>query len=92
MVEVNVVTFARIKKIIGKKQFLYEAVMIKDLLAKLVEEFGAEFENELFDERGEIRKIYRIMVNARNINLLNGLETELHEGDMIVLMPAIAGG
>ena len=66
--------------------------MVSDLLHKLIKEFGSELEKELFNEQGEIRKIYRIIVNARNINLLNGLETELHEGDMVVLMPAIAGG
>ena len=92
MVEVNVVTFAKIKKIVGKKQFLFEATMVSDLIHKLIKEFGSELEQELFNEQGEIRKIYRIIVNARNINLLNGLETELHEGDMVVLMPAIAGG
>ena len=92
MVEVNVVTFARIKKIIGKKQFPFEAILIKDLIANLILEFGPELEKELFNEKGEIRKIYRIIVNARNINLLDGFETKLQEKDMVVLMPAIAGG
>ncbi len=92
MVKIVVVTFARLKQIIGKKQFDYEATMIKDLIEKLIKEFGPELEQELLNEKGEIRKIYRILVNARNINLLDGFNTELHEDDMVVLMPAIAGG
>ncbi|MCE7741557.1 MAG: MoaD family protein [Candidatus Heimdallarchaeota archaeon] len=92
MVRVNVVTFARLKKIIGKKQFSYEATLVKDLISKLIKEFGLELEQELFNDKGEIRKIYRIIVNARNINLLDGLNTKLCEDDMVVLMPAIAGG
>jgi molybdopterin synthase sulfur carrier subunit len=92
MVEVNVVTFAKIKKITGQKQFPFEATTVENLLSKLTIEFGPEFERELFDEKGEIKKTYRIVVNARNINLLNGLNTELKEDDMVVIMPAIAGG
>jgi len=92
MVKVNVVTFANIKKIIGKKQFTYEAILIKDLISKLIEEFGHELELELFDSNGNIRKMYRVLINARNINLLDGLDTKLNEDDMVVLMPAIAGG
>jgi MoaD family protein len=92
MVSVNVITFANIKKIIGKKQFSYEATFVKDLISKLIQEFGQELERELFNDKGEIRKIYRIIVNARNINLLDGFDTKLCEDDMVVFMPAIAGG
>ncbi|UCH57009.1 MAG: MoaD/ThiS family protein [Candidatus Bathyarchaeota archaeon] len=33
-----------------------------------------------------------ILVNGRNIDLLEGLETSLQDGDEIVLMPPAAGG
>jgi len=92
MVEVNVVTFAKIKQIIGKKQFPFEATTVNDLIVKLCSKFGNELERELLNEQGKIRKNYRIVVNARNINLLDGLDTELKEDDMVVIMPAIAGG
>ena len=52
---IQVITFANIKKIIGKKQFTMEAESVKDLLDKLLEEYGEELKDELFDELGKIR-------------------------------------
>ncbi|MHA1198486.1 MAG: ubiquitin-like small modifier protein 1 [Candidatus Heimdallarchaeaceae archaeon] len=89
---IQVITFANIKKIIGKKQFTMEVESVEDLLDKLLEEYGKELRDELFDELGKIKPIYRIIVNGRNINLLDGFQTKLEDEDMLVLMPAIAGG
>jgi len=33
-----------------------------------------------------------ILVNGRNINLLNGVETALHDGDEVIVLPPTAGG
>ncbi|MHA1690266.1 MAG: ubiquitin-like small modifier protein 1 [Candidatus Heimdallarchaeaceae archaeon] len=89
---IQVITFANIKKIIGKKQFTMEAGSVEDLLDKLFAEYGEELRDELFDDLGKIKPIYRINVNGRNINLLDGFQTKLKDDDMLVLMPAIAGG
>ena len=87
---VQVITFANIKKIIGIKQFTVEANSVEELINKLLEEYGLELRAELFDDKGKIRSIYRIVVNGRNINLLDGFQTKLKDEDMLVLMPAIA--
>ncbi len=92
MSKINVITFANIKRIIGKKHFIMEAESVEDMLNKLLEEYGQELKDELFDELGKIKSMYRIVVNGRNINLLEGFQTKLKDEDMIVLMPAIAGG
>ncbi|MBY9001663.1 MAG: MoaD/ThiS family protein [Candidatus Heimdallarchaeota archaeon] len=89
---INVITFANIKKIIGEKQFTMEAESVEDLLNKLLELYGKELRDELFDKLGKIKSIYRIIVNGRNINLLDGFQTKLKDEDTLVLMPAIAGG
>jgi len=33
-----------------------------------------------------------ILLNGRNIQLLSGVETELHDGDEVVILPPTAGG
>ena len=33
-----------------------------------------------------------VLVNGRNIELLRGLETELMDGDLVVLLPPLSGG
>lgn len=92
MTNIEVITFTKIKEIIGKKKFFYEASSVKNLLDKLFEEFGEILRTEILDINGEIKKHYRIIVNGRNINLLEGFKTILKEGDMVAFMPAIAGG
>ncbi|RLI07030.1 molybdopterin synthase sulfur carrier subunit [Candidatus Bathyarchaeota archaeon] len=33
-----------------------------------------------------------VLVNGRNVNLLGGLDTELRDGDLVVLLPPLSGG
>ena len=92
MPQVKVITFARLRQIIGKKQFTMNAESIEDLLEKLFKEHGKELKKELFDGNGQLKHIYRIVVNGRSITLLDGFKTKLKDNDMVALMPAIAGG
>ena len=92
MSSVNIQTFANIRNIIGKKQFQIQAQTIQDLLYQLFKKYGEILKSELLDAEGNIKLNYHIIVNGRNINLLDGLETELKEGDTVVIIPAIAGG
>ena len=92
VVTIQVMTFSRVTQIIGKKQFDMEADNIEGLLATLVSLYGVSLKQELYDEEGFFKSLYRILVNGRNINLLNGFKTPLHENDLVVIMPAIAGG
>lgn len=41
---------------------------------------------------GELRQFVNVFVGDRNIRSLNGLATSLAEGDVIVIVPAVAGG
>ncbi len=92
MAKIKLVTFAKVKQIIGVKQRELEASFIEDLITKLLDEFGVILKEELFDNEGKLRSIYRIIVNGRNINLLDGFQTKLKDDDMVVIMPAVAGG
>lgn len=51
---------------------------------EFIEAVGRPFE----DESPKVR----ILVNGRDIDFLNGPETELKDGDTVVLFPPIAGG
>ncbi len=92
MAEITVVTFAKVKQIIGEKQIIFKADTIEDLLNKLFKKYNQILIKELTDEQGKLKKHYRILVNSRNINLLDGLSTPLKDEDMVVIVPAIAGG
>ncbi len=85
-------TFSRIKQVIGEKQFSIDAKNVEDLISKLIAKHGISLKQEILDGEGNIKAMYRILVNGRNINLLDGFQTTLNEDDMVVLMPAVAGG
>ena len=65
---------------------------VEVLIRALKHHYGEEFTEvagKPFED--EIPKI-RILVNGRDIDFLKGPETELKEGDVVVLFPPIAGG
>ena len=41
---------------------------------------------------GELRQFVNVFVGTRNIHSLDGLATALAEGDVIAIVPAVAGG
>ena len=47
--------------------------------------------DRLLDEKG-VRRFVNLFANDEDIRFLDGLDTELAEGDSISIVPAIAGG
>ncbi len=61
----------------------------------LIEELENEcpgMKNRLCDETGNVRRFINLYVNNEDIRFLNGVKTELKDGDVISIIPAIAGG
>jgi len=46
----------------------------------------------IFDEGGKLNKFLDIFVNGRNINLLNGIDTELRDGERATVLRVVSGG
>ena len=67
---------------------------VVDLLEHILDRMERrELQKTLFDpELHDPRPSNVILVNGREINSLNGLETVLQEGDEITLIPLIHGG
>jgi molybdopterin synthase sulfur carrier subunit len=65
---------------------------IKEVVSKIVKE-SPQLERVLIDpELEDPRPNTLILVNGKEINVLNGLETMLNDGDEIVFVPIIHGG
>jgi sulfur-carrier protein len=43
-------------------------------------------------ERSELRRFINIYVNDEDVRFLGGLQTSLKDGDVVVVLPAVAGG
>lgn len=66
---------------------------IKQALAHIFEIYGSKFKNRIIDQNSESIKRYIIVaVNRRDIRHIDGLNTELYEGDEVSILPAAAGG
>ncbi|MDR0875434.1 MAG: MoaD/ThiS family protein [Clostridiales Family XIII bacterium] len=57
-----------------------------------VTESYPEIQKHLFDEEGKLRSYVNVFIGDENIRNLGGLDAPVHEGDVVTLVPAIAGG
>lgn len=68
------------------------AVSLREVVNKLIEEQPklrrALIDSELDDPRTNVL----MLVNGKEIGVLNGLETKLKDGDELVLVPVVHGG
>ncbi len=91
--KVKVKLFAQIAEIAGSNEFEIEGEDVRDVLKALVSEV-AELEEQLFkdDEHAELRDDKIVLKDGRNIGYLDGLDTEVEEGDKISIFPVVGGG
>ena len=64
---------------------------VKEAIASLVQEYGA-LKEHLFDEQGRIRSFVNIYLNDEDIRYEQNLDTAVKNGDVIQIVPSIAGG
>ena len=46
----------------------------------------------IFADNGEPRQFVNIYLGSQNIRVLNGLQTVVNDGDIVSIIPAVAGG
>jgi len=69
-----------------------EGMLLKDLVTKISQE-TPQLEKTLDDGKlDDSRSNALILINGREISVLNGLETKLNDGDEIVFIPVVHGG
>jgi sulfur-carrier protein len=79
----------------GKTQFtitFQEDITIKELVIEITQELP-ELKHTFSDqELNDSRSNSLVLVNGREISVLNGYETKLKDGDEIVFVPVVHGG
>lgn len=72
---------------------LEKSLPVREVVERLVEPFPAELRRLLVDpELGDPRPNALIFVNGKEIGVLEGLETEVYDGDEVVFIPVSHGG
>jgi molybdopterin synthase sulfur carrier subunit len=75
----------------GKSEVTASGATVKAALADLEKNFPG-LRERLYSEDGELRKFINIYVNEEDIRFLESEESVLKDGDVISIIPAIAGG
>ena len=69
-----------------------EKVNIDLVLKTLTEKYGTTFKEYVYDETSNPKGFLQFLVNGNSSSTLNGLETELKDGDVLAILPPVGGG
>ena len=75
----------------GESEVTVEANSVGEALVAL-NGVNSGFSNRLYDETGNLRRFVNIFVEEEDIRFLDGLNTELRDGQTVSIIPAVAGG
>ena len=68
-----------------------EGATVAEVLKEL-EAAHAGFAERLFDESGQLRRFVNVFVADEDVRFLEGLETPVTGGQVVSIVPAVAGG
>lgn len=95
-INVEVKFFGIYQRLAGKKSIqlmLEKPVTIRKAVKELTETCSEEFKSALIDTQiGEPRPNALILVNGKEISVLQGLETQINQDEEITLIPMVHGG
>jgi molybdopterin synthase sulfur carrier subunit len=74
----------------GERQVEATGETVRDVLDDLTSRYPALRERILED--GRIAEFVNVYVDGEDVRTLAGLETTIHEGATVILLPAMAGG
>jgi adenylyltransferase/sulfurtransferase len=75
----------------GQSDVQIEAETVDVALQQLTAQF-ADLQRHLFDENGKLRSFVNVYLNDEDIRSFDGVNMTLKDGDILMLIPAIAGG
>ena len=87
---IQVKLFGNLRQHTGQGTVPASGATIHEVLLDLCAAFPA-LEEAIFDE-GHLYSYVRVMINGRDIELAEGLDTLVNEKDQVAIFPPIAGG
>ncbi len=75
----------------GASEVPVEAGTVAEAL-KALDGAHAGFAERLFDEKGELRRFVNVFVADEDIRFLQGIDTAVTDGQVVSIVPAVAGG
>ncbi|HEX8967805.1 MAG TPA: MoaD/ThiS family protein [Chloroflexota bacterium] len=75
----------------GERVVVGEGSTLRELIDDLDRRHPG-FAGQLLESNGAQRRFVNIYLNDEDVRYLNGLETPVAEGDVVSILPAVAGG
>jgi sulfur-carrier protein len=75
----------------GEREVTAEGQTVAEVLESLATDHP-ETRAQLFGEGGELNRYVNVYLNDEDVRVLDGLTTNVGEGDVLVILPAMAGG
>jgi molybdopterin converting factor small subunit len=75
----------------GESEVEIEVSTVEDVLKGLEGQFRG-FGERLFDDAGQLRRFVNVFVADEDIRFLNGTDTVIEAGQVVSIIPAVAGG
>ena len=93
-VSVDIVGYAR--SLFGRPHYAFDAkpgLTLKGVMERLSKLAGPGFGKRIYDAAtGSMNEHIAVFVNAREARSLKGLDTKLNDGDVVTILPPMAGG
>jgi sulfur-carrier protein len=95
---VKVRFFTNLREIVNKREETLtfsegEKVTVDLVLKTLAQKYGNPFMEYVYNGKTEQPKNFlQFLVNGTSTSTLNGLETELKDGDVLAILPPVGGG
>jgi molybdopterin converting factor small subunit len=68
-------------------------IRLRDLLSILSESAGPDYKEKVYDrDTGKMNEYLAVFINAREARSLQGPDTILEAGDVVTILPPMAGG
>jgi sulfur-carrier protein len=75
----------------GEREVPIEGANVGELLNGLAEAHP-ETRSQLFGDDGELNRYVNVYLNDEDVRVLDGLDTGVGSSDVLVILPAMAGG
>ena len=75
----------------GEAEVHAEGATVGEVL-KAFAEAHPDTKEQLFGEGGELNRYVNVYLNDEDVRVLDGLDTGVGDGDVLVILPAMAGG
>ncbi len=82
---------ATLRNLVGAKSVEAEGTTVGQLLEDLNERYPG-FRQQISGEDGQLHRFVNLYLNDEDVRYLEDLQTPLKDGDVVSILPALAGG